>query len=63
MPPIALQIFARNGIEVYKAKSETVSENIAFLQNNQLELSTSQVAREIQACNHLCSSCSLTSCN
>jgi len=63
MTPIALQIFARNGIEVFKAKSDIVSENIAFLQNNQLELFTSQIAREIQACNNSCSSCSSKSCN
>jgi len=62
MTPIALQIFARNGIEVFKAKSEHVSENIAFLQNNQLELFTRQVAREIQECNSSCSSCR-SSCN
>lgn len=63
MTPIALQIFARNGIEVYKAKSENVKENIAFLQNNQLELFTNKAAREIQACNNSCHSYGSKSCN
>lgn len=63
MTPIALQIFIRNGIEVFKAKSDKVSENIEFFQKNQLELFTSQLAREIQACNNSCSSCSSTTCN
>lgn len=63
MAPIALQIFARNEIEVFKAKGTDISENIDFFQKKQLELLTTQEAREMQACDSSCSSCSSTSCN
>lgn len=63
MAPTTVQIFARNKVEVFKAKGTDISENIIFFQNNQLELLTAQEAREMQACDSSCNSCSSTSCN
>lgn len=63
MPPMALRIFAQSGLEAYKARGNSVQENICFFINNQLESFTTQSARETWGCQTSCSSCSSTSCN
>jgi predicted Fe-Mo cluster-binding NifX family protein len=62
LPPMALRIFARSGMEVYKARGTNVTENINFFSNNQLELFTNQTATEMRSCESGCGSCSSTSC-
>lgn len=63
LPPLALRIFARSGLDAFKARGSSVEENIRFFSNNQLETFTTQAARETWACTTSCSSCSSTSCN
>jgi predicted Fe-Mo cluster-binding NifX family protein len=62
LPPMALRIFARNGLDVYKARGINVEENIGFFSRNQLESFTTQEARETWGCKSSCGSCSSTSC-
>ncbi len=63
LPPMALRIFTRSGLAVYRARGTNVEENISFFNHNQLESFTSQAAREMWGCESSCSSCSSTSCN
>ncbi len=62
LPPMVLQIFTRNGLQVFKARGTNVTENIDFFTQNQLESFTSQTARELWGCESGCHSCSSTSC-
>ncbi|WP_346856825.1 NifB/NifX family molybdenum-iron cluster-binding protein [uncultured Draconibacterium sp.] len=62
LPPMALQIFARSGLEVFRARGTNVKENISYFIHNQLESFTTQAARETWGCNSSCGSCSSTSC-
>ena len=62
LPPMALRIFARSGLDVYRARGTNVEENITFLKHNQLESFTTQAARETWGCESSCGSCSSTSC-
>lgn len=63
LPPMALRIFARSGLDVYRARGTKLDENIRFFVQNQLESFTTQSARETWGCNSSCGSCSSTSCN
>jgi len=62
LPPMVLQIFTRNGLQVFKARGNNVTENIDFFSQNQLESFTSKAARELWRCDSSCHSCSSTSC-
>jgi predicted Fe-Mo cluster-binding NifX family protein len=62
MPPVALRIFARNGLEVYKSRGINVIENIEFLKRNQLETFTPESVRQIWGCESGCGSCNSKSC-
>ncbi|QIA09382.1 NifB/NifX family molybdenum-iron cluster-binding protein [Draconibacterium halophilum] len=63
LPPMALRLFARSGLEVFRARGTNVTENINFFIQNQLESFTTQKARETWGCNSSCGSCSSTTCN
>ncbi|WP_167615226.1 NifB/NifX family molybdenum-iron cluster-binding protein [Maribellus sediminis] len=57
--PMVLNMFRRNSIEVLKARSTNIDENIRLFNKNELELYTANESRTYQACNKSsCSSCS-----
>lgn len=62
LPPMALRIFARNGLNVYKARGVNLAENISFFKLKQLESFTAQAAWEMWNCQSSCGTCSSTSC-
>lgn len=62
MPPMALRIFARSGLNVYKARGNSVTENVRFFRKKQLEPFTSQATREMWGCSGSCGTCG-TSCS
>lgn len=62
LPPMTLRIFARSGLEVYKARGTNLKENISFFKRKQLESFTTQAAREMWGCESSCGTCSSTSC-
>lgn len=62
--PMVLNMFKRSSIEVLKAQSNDIDENIRLFNKSQLELYTANESRSYQACNKSsCSSCSSTSCS
>lgn len=63
MPPFALRVFARSGLDAYKARGNSVQENICFFINNQLESFSNESVRETWGCQSNCGSCGSTSCN
>lgn len=62
LPPMVLQLFARCGVEVLKARGSNLEENISFFSKNQLEEFTSEFSREMWGCNSGCGSCNSKSC-
>jgi predicted Fe-Mo cluster-binding NifX family protein len=62
MQLMALGLFVDSGLKVYKAKGNSVTENIKLFNDNQLKPFTVQFAVGATNCSGTCSSCD-TSCN
>lgn len=56
MPSMALDLFSESGLKVYKAKSNSLSENLELFNQNLLPQYTSQLSFE-SGCSGSCSSC------
>lgn len=63
MPPMALGLFVESGINVFRAESDDLQENILCYIDEDLDLFSSQMAFETTpSCSSSCGSCSSTTC-
>ncbi|WP_340110836.1 hypothetical protein [Maribellus mangrovi] len=59
LTPMVLNLFKRSSIEVLKALSSDINENIRLFEESELPSYSTQESRSLQACNgNSCSSCS-----